>query len=203
MSFAKIKPKDSIDKRSITESHHDEQSIISITLPTSSSVHSDKSKDRFHHSSLSCSSFPSSLDEIHANSLIRSDRVHRYSFETPSPPLFSNSGVRSSSSSAHHSSSSFSTTRKSSSRHQTSSSILFLGRSLPDFQTLVYCSVCEKWIESRLRYRNGAMVWLAAFVLLLCTIVFFWVPFYSKMCKDVHHFCPTCGREIGRRQAAL
>jgi hypothetical protein len=45
------------------------------------------------------------------------------------------------------------------------SHILFLGRRLPDFETLVYCSECEKWIQSRLRYRNGSMVWLAAFVL--------------------------------------
>ncbi|ORX53141.1 hypothetical protein DM01DRAFT_1336334 [Hesseltinella vesiculosa] len=36
---------------------------------------------------------------------------------------------------------------------------------LPDFETSVYCSVCDKWIQSRLRYRSGAMVWLASFVL--------------------------------------
>ncbi|KAI8070468.1 hypothetical protein BC940DRAFT_15609 [Gongronella butleri] len=48
---------------------------------------------------------------------------------------------------------------------------------LPDFETLVYCSACDKWVQSRLRYRSGAMVWLAGLVLLLCTVFLFWIPF--------------------------
>ncbi|KAI8084837.1 LITAF-like zinc ribbon domain-containing protein [Halteromyces radiatus] len=85
-----------------------------------------------------------------------------------------------------------------SSRLHSRSHILFLGRSLPDFETLVYCSVCEKWIQSRLRYRSGAMVWLASFVLLMCTVFLFWIPFYIKYFKDTIHYCPSCGCEIGR-----
>ncbi|KAI8343339.1 LITAF-like zinc ribbon domain-containing protein [Chlamydoabsidia padenii] len=82
-------------------------------------------------------------------------------------------------------------------RHR-GSHILFLGQRLPDFETLVYCSGCEKWIQSRLRYRNGAMVWLASFVLLMCTVFLFWVPFYTKYFKDTVHYCPSCHSEIGR-----
>ncbi|ORZ19525.1 LITAF-like zinc ribbon domain-domain-containing protein [Absidia repens] len=208
--------------------------------------------------------------DIHVNqeqapSIIRSDRVHRYHFETPSYP--SNDGassrfsynaiihqnqLESSSSSTsslkndhnqhHHSSSHRHTPRFSLRRPHFSSSFnsfhrrrslashsshhhhnrdstnvsvasstsrrvprqhesIFLGRSLPDFETLVYCSACEKWIQSRLRYRSGAMVWLAAFVLLMCTVIFFWVPFYTKYFKDTIHYCPSCGCQVGRHNA--
>ncbi|KAI8643772.1 LITAF-like zinc ribbon domain-containing protein [Parasitella parasitica] len=68
---------------------------------------------------------------------------------------------------------------------------------LPDFETQAFCEGCEKYIHTRLRYRNGPMVWLVSFILLLCTVVLFWVPFYVKYFKDVAHFCPGCGRCLG------
>lgn len=36
---------------------------------------------------------------------------------------------------------------------------------LPDVETDAYCDVCEKHITTRIRYRNGAMVWLISFIL--------------------------------------
>ncbi|OBZ84981.1 Lipopolysaccharide-induced tumor necrosis factor-alpha factor [Choanephora cucurbitarum] len=68
---------------------------------------------------------------------------------------------------------------------------------LPDFETQVFCPRCEKYVHTRLRYRNGAMVYLVAFVLLLCTVFLFWVPFYVKYFKDVSHYCPGCGKRVG------
>ncbi|KAI8355615.1 LITAF-like zinc ribbon domain-containing protein [Choanephora cucurbitarum] len=68
---------------------------------------------------------------------------------------------------------------------------------LPDFETQVFCPRCEKYVHTRLRYRNGAMVYLIAFVLLLCTVFLFWVPFYVKYFKDVSHYCPGCGKRVG------
>ncbi|KAI7901400.1 uncharacterized protein BX663DRAFT_514316 [Cokeromyces recurvatus] len=89
---------------------------------------------------------------------------------------------------------------------------------LPDFETKVFCEYCEKYIETRIRYRNGSMVWLTSFILyvmtcnnrkytiyvilrnfyrLLCTIILFWVPFYVKYFKDVAHYCPGCGKRLG------
>ncbi|KAK4511639.1 uncharacterized protein ATC70_012855 [Mucor velutinosus] len=68
---------------------------------------------------------------------------------------------------------------------------------LPDFETKAFCEVCEKYIQTRIRYRNGSMVWLMSFILLLCTVVLFWVPFYVKYFKDVAHFCPGCGKQLG------
>ncbi|CAO0790727.1 unnamed protein product [Mucor circinelloides] len=68
---------------------------------------------------------------------------------------------------------------------------------LPDFETKAFCQVCEKYIQTRIRYRNGSMVWLMSFILLLCTVVLFWVPFYVKYFKDVAHFCPGCGSHLG------
>lgn len=68
---------------------------------------------------------------------------------------------------------------------------------LPDVETETFCPNCEKYITTRIRYRNGAMVWLSSFVLLLCTVILFWVPFYVKYFKDVAHFCPGCGKRIG------
>ncbi|CAO3662320.1 unnamed protein product [Umbelopsis ramanniana] len=70
--------------------------------------------------------------------------------------------------------------------------------SLPDFEVEAYCPSCKKWVMTRIRYRSGAGVWLFSFVLLVLTIVFFWIPFYVKYFKDVVHFCPSCGHKIGR-----
>ncbi|KAI8059951.1 LITAF-like zinc ribbon domain-containing protein [Gilbertella persicaria] len=70
-------------------------------------------------------------------------------------------------------------------------------QTLPDFETKAFCQGCEKYIQTRLRYQNGSMVWLMSFILLLCTVFLFWVPFYVKYFKDVAHYCPGCGRRLG------
>ncbi|KAL9544589.1 hypothetical protein MBANPS3_007540 [Mucor bainieri] len=75
--------------------------------------------------------------------------------------------------------------------------IMMKQHQLPDFETKVFCEVCEKYIQTRIRYRNGSMVWLMSFILLLCTVILFWVPFYVKYFKDVAHFCPGCGKQLG------
>lgn len=36
---------------------------------------------------------------------------------------------------------------------------------LPQEETEAYCSQCEKYITTRIRYRNGTMVWLSSFIL--------------------------------------
>lgn len=38
-------------------------------------------------------------------------------------------------------------------------------QSLPDFETQAFCSTCEKYVQSRIRYRTGALTWLIAFIL--------------------------------------
>ncbi|KAI9027235.1 LITAF-like zinc ribbon domain-containing protein [Phycomyces nitens] len=75
---------------------------------------------------------------------------------------------------------------------------LLMDQHLPDFETQVFCPTCEKWIQSRIRYRLGSMAWLVAFILLMCTVFLFWIPFYVKYFKDVVHYCPACGTKIGR-----
>ncbi|CAO3657428.1 unnamed protein product [Mucor hiemalis] len=35
---------------------------------------------------------------------------------------------------------------------------------LPDVETETFCHDCEKYITTRIRYRNGSMVWLSSFV---------------------------------------
>ncbi|ORY95046.1 LITAF-like zinc ribbon domain-domain-containing protein [Syncephalastrum racemosum] len=73
-----------------------------------------------------------------------------------------------------------------------------LDQSLPDFETQVFCPTCEKYVQSRIRYRLGALSWLAVLVLFMCTVFLFWVPFYVKYFKDVVHYCPACGTNVGR-----
>ncbi|KAI9312632.1 LITAF-like zinc ribbon domain-containing protein [Dichotomocladium elegans] len=68
---------------------------------------------------------------------------------------------------------------------------------LPDFETQVLCNQCEKYVQSRIRYRVGALTWLVAFVLFLCTVFLFWIPFYVKYFKDVVHYCPACSSKLG------
>ncbi|KAI8996977.1 LITAF-like zinc ribbon domain-containing protein [Pilobolus umbonatus] len=68
---------------------------------------------------------------------------------------------------------------------------------LPDHQTKAYCSKCEKYLETRIRYRNGPLVWMLSFILLLCTVILCWVPFFVKYFKDVAHYCPACGNKMG------
>ncbi|GAA5807644.1 hypothetical protein MFLAVUS_001014 [Mucor flavus] len=36
---------------------------------------------------------------------------------------------------------------------------------LPQEETEAYCNHCEKYITTRIRYRNGTMVWLSSFIL--------------------------------------
>ncbi|KAG2232580.1 hypothetical protein INT48_009789 [Thamnidium elegans] len=36
---------------------------------------------------------------------------------------------------------------------------------LPHVETEAYCSHCEKYITTRIRYKNGTMVWLISFIL--------------------------------------
>lgn len=38
-------------------------------------------------------------------------------------------------------------------------------QSLPDFETQAFCNTCEKYVQSRIRYRTGALTWLIAFIL--------------------------------------
>lgn len=40
-----------------------------------------------------------------------------------------------------------------------------IDQSLPDFETQVLCPKCEKWVQSRIRYRTGALTWLVAFIM--------------------------------------
>ncbi|OAD67555.1 hypothetical protein PHYBLDRAFT_151456 [Phycomyces blakesleeanus NRRL 1555(-)] len=42
---------------------------------------------------------------------------------------------------------------------------LLMDQHLPDFETQVFCPTCEKWIQSRIRYRLGSMAWLVFFIL--------------------------------------
>ncbi|KAL1931654.1 hypothetical protein VTP01DRAFT_9797 [Rhizomucor pusillus] len=55
-----------------------------------------------------------------------------------------------------------------------------IDQSLPDFETQVLCPKCEKWVQSRIRYRTGALTWL------LLTVFLFWIPFYVKYFKVVN-----------------
>ncbi|KAI9495253.1 hypothetical protein BDB00DRAFT_815292 [Zychaea mexicana] len=59
-------------------------------------------------------------------------------------------------------------------------------QSLPDFEMQVFCPTCEKWVQSRIRYRLGALTWLVAFILFMCTVFLFWVPFYVKYFKGIN-----------------
>lgn len=36
---------------------------------------------------------------------------------------------------------------------------------LPEFETNAFCEDCEKYIQTRIRYKNGSMVWLVSFTL--------------------------------------
>lgn len=36
---------------------------------------------------------------------------------------------------------------------------------LPDFETKIHCNQCEKYVQTRIRYKNGSMVYLMSFIL--------------------------------------
>lgn len=36
---------------------------------------------------------------------------------------------------------------------------------LPEFETKAFCDDCEKYVQTRIRYKNGSMVWLVSFTL--------------------------------------
>jgi hypothetical protein len=36
---------------------------------------------------------------------------------------------------------------------------------LPEFETKIHCDQCEKYVQTRIRYRNGSMVYLMSFIL--------------------------------------
>ncbi|KAL1924922.1 uncharacterized protein VTP21DRAFT_4576 [Calcarisporiella thermophila] len=70
---------------------------------------------------------------------------------------------------------------------------------LPGFPVKLRCIHCKNVVTSEVVYRNGTLVWLVAFGLLLLTIVLAWVPFILDSCKDIEHKCPRCGRKIARQ----
>ncbi|KAL1923925.1 uncharacterized protein VTP21DRAFT_6960 [Calcarisporiella thermophila] len=69
---------------------------------------------------------------------------------------------------------------------------------LPDFPVRLQCPHCYAVVTSEVEARNGSMVWLASFGLLVFTVVLAWVPFVVDAFKDVVHSCPKCHERIAR-----
>ncbi|KAK9695226.1 hypothetical protein K7432_013080 [Basidiobolus ranarum] len=67
-----------------------------------------------------------------------------------------------------------------------------------DLPLRIQCPNCHKYCTTNLRHKNGSAVWLSSFGLFILTGVFFWIPFVTRMCKDVVHECPHCHKYIGR-----
>lgn len=43
--------------------------------------------------------------------------------------------------------------------------LLIKQQHLPEFETHTYCEGCEKYVETRIRYKNGVLVYLLCFIL--------------------------------------
>ncbi|KAK9717516.1 hypothetical protein K7432_006147 [Basidiobolus ranarum] len=67
-----------------------------------------------------------------------------------------------------------------------------------DIPLRIQCPCCHSYCTTRLRLKNGSAVWLSSLGLFMLTGVLFWVPFITRLCKDVVHECPSCQYPIGR-----
>ncbi|KAG8178670.1 hypothetical protein JTE90_025592 [Oedothorax gibbosus] len=66
-----------------------------------------------------------------------------------------------------------------------------------DYPMQVTCGNCQKTINTTTTEENGLLVWIAIIVILIVFFPLAWVPLVSSSCKDVSHYCPSCGAKLG------
>lgn len=70
----------------------------------------------------------------------------------------------------------------------------------------IRCPICQKDVVTEIVYELGAMVWIAAGIILLLGIFLifplflFWIPFFVDDFKDIIHICPNCCYIFGRKK---
>ncbi len=76
-----------------------------------------------------------------------------------------------------------------------------VGGFLGHYPQITNCLSCQQQIVTIVRYEPGGATWLIA--LLICLFGGFlgccFIPFCVSSCQDAVHSCPSCGRQIGRR----
>jgi len=71
---------------------------------------------------------------------------------------------------------------------------------LGDAPEMRLCKSCGQTGITNVQYKNGTLVWAAALVMFCFQIIpcWCWAPFCKcSGCKDVEHFCSSCGGRIG------
>uniref|UniRef100_A0A914UNP4 LITAF domain-containing protein n=1 Tax=Plectus sambesii TaxID=2011161 RepID=A0A914UNP4_9BILA len=62
------------------------------------------------------------------------------------------------------------------------------------------CPKCQQHVVTRLNYKAGALTWICVIVILLVFFPLAWAPLCIDSCKDVEHYCPSCGTHIGTKR---
>ncbi|KAF8782932.1 Lipopolysaccharide-induced tumor necrosis like protein [Argiope bruennichi] len=61
----------------------------------------------------------------------------------------------------------------------------------------VTCGNCRRTVISTTRAENGSCTIVAVIILLIVFFPCMCVPLCSDSCKDIHHYCPSCGARLG------
>ncbi|GIY80484.1 LITAF domain-containing protein [Caerostris extrusa] len=66
-----------------------------------------------------------------------------------------------------------------------------------EYPVQVTCGNCCRTIVTKTRTARGFCTYLAAYIVCIVCCPCVLIPLCSKECKDVHHFCPSCGTMLG------
>ncbi|KAH3765640.1 lipopolysaccharide-induced tumor necrosis factor-alpha factor [Pelomyxa schiedti] len=69
-----------------------------------------------------------------------------------------------------------------------------------DISMTVRCQFCGNIGPTKIRHINGLLTWMSGGIVCLfggwCGCCF--IPFCLDVCKDVEHYCGSCGRVVGK-----
>ncbi|KAF8569791.1 hypothetical protein P879_01729 [Paragonimus westermani] len=65
--------------------------------------------------------------------------------------------------------------------------------------TTAFCSKCYRNVTTNVQFSAGFVTWISCLIIFLCGGILgcCFIPFFLKRCKDVRHFCPHCGIQLG------
>ena len=63
------------------------------------------------------------------------------------------------------------------------------------------CPNCHSQILTSVSYEEGTLTWILCLVLFFFTGICCFIPFLVNDCKNAIHQCPSCNRQLGRRNA--
>ena len=69
---------------------------------------------------------------------------------------------------------------------------------------MVVCPCCKERVVTEVVRTPGKATYAAALLICVITPILAWIPFCTKKkCKDVRHYCPSCGMKLGKKNGQI